>query len=176
MKENNQPTLYVFSGLPGSGKTTLAQELANRVSAAYLNIDTIEQGLRDLCGVKVEGEGYRLAYRVATDNLLLGVNVVADSCNPIELTRKEWESVAVESGASPVNIEVLCSDQSEHRLRVESREPSVSGLRLPTWVDVTTRRYDSWSKDRIIIDTARRTESESLEELVSFLAGRAVEI
>ena len=81
------PTLYIFAGLPGSGKTTLSRQLARRFGAAYLRIDTIEQALRDLCGVAVTGEGYRLSYRVAADNLQLGVSVVADSCNPIELTR-----------------------------------------------------------------------------------------
>ena len=45
-------------------------------------------------------DGYRLSYRTAADNLLLGVSVVADSCNPIEATQLEWEKVAMESGAS----------------------------------------------------------------------------
>src|SRR6188474_787103 len=93
-------SLYVFSGLPGTGKTALSQQLANRFKAVYLRIDTVEQALRDLCGIAVEGEGYRLAYRVAADNLRLGVSVVADSCNPVELTRREWEMVAGDTRAS----------------------------------------------------------------------------
>jgi predicted kinase len=93
------PTLYIFSGLPGSGKTTLARLVAQKLHSAYLRIDTIEQGLRDLCSVDVQGEGYRLAYRIAGDNLRLGVSVIADSCNPIELTRRELERVALETQA-----------------------------------------------------------------------------
>ena len=113
--------LYVFSGLPGTGKTVLSQRLASRLKAVHLRIDTVEQALRDLCGIVVEGEGYGLAYRVAADNLRLGVSVVADSCNPIELTRTEWETVARDTQARCVNIEVICSDPLEHRRRVESR-------------------------------------------------------
>ncbi|MDH3642917.1 MAG: AAA family ATPase [Gammaproteobacteria bacterium] len=162
-------TLYIFSGLPGSGKTTLAQKLATQTKAVYLRIDTIEQALRDLCGVSVEGEGYRLSYRVAADNLRLGMSVVADSCNPMELTRNEWEAVATDADAEYLNIEVVCSDASEHRQRVESRVSTIEGLRLPTWREVEDREYHPWATTRITIDTAGRTESQCFDELATLL-------
>ncbi len=62
----SNPTLFIFSGLPGSGKSTLAKELSKVTGATYLRIDTVEQAIRDLCNFKVEGEGYRLSYRVAS--------------------------------------------------------------------------------------------------------------
>ncbi len=166
-------SLYAFSGLPGTGKTVLSQRLASRMQAFHLRIDTVEQALRDLCGIDVEAEGYRLAYRVAADNLRLGVSVVADSCNPIELTRSAWETVARDSQTRCVNIEVICSDAVEHRRRVETRKPTVTGLTLPTWEAVTRREYHPWTKKRIVIDTARKTENECFEELLSKLKSPA---
>lgn len=59
-----RPTLFILSGLPGSGKSTVSQFLAKRYDTLYLRIDTIEQGLRDLCHYDVEGEGYALAYKI----------------------------------------------------------------------------------------------------------------
>jgi predicted kinase len=161
------PTLYIFSGLPASGKSTLARMLAAHVGAAYLRIDTIEQALRDLCAFDVQGEGYRLAYRIAADNLTSGLSVVADSCNPLELTRREWEQVASDAGARSVNIEIICSDVREHRHRVETRTSTIEGLRLPTWTEVEGRVYDPWSSDRIVVDTAGRSEAECLAEITS---------
>ena len=163
------PVLIVFAGLPGSGKSTLAQAVARELRTPYLRIDTIEQALRDLCAVDVQGEGYRLAYRVAADNLRLGSSVVADSCNPIELTRREWEAVAREADASQVNVEVVCTDAREHRRRVESRPSEVTGLRLPTWSEVLAREYHPWTSERLVIDTAARSGDDCREEVLAQL-------
>jgi predicted kinase len=145
----------------------VAQLLAVRVGAAYVRIDTIEQALREVCSIDVQGEGYRLAYRVTADNLRLGISVVADSCNPIALTRREWERVARDTGAPYVNIEVVCSDPREHQKRVETRRSTVPGLTLPTWRDVTERQYDDWTVDRVVVDTFGRSERETLDELLA---------
>ena len=164
-------TLYIFSGLPGAGKSTLAKALARHTLALYVRIDTIEQGLRDLYGANPQGEGYRLAYRIALDNLRLGLSVVADSCNPIELTRREWEHVALEAEVPYVNIEVVCSDSLQHRARVECRESEVSGLTLPTWDEVQRREYHQWTTDRVVINTANRTEIDCIRELLKRVCG-----
>ena len=166
------PTLYIFSGLPGTGKTTLSQSLARRLSAVHLRIDTIEQGLRDLCAIKVQGEGYRLSYRIAMDNLRLGISVVADSCNPIELTRDEWEQVALEAQVRYLNIEVVCSNKVEHRRRVETRVQSISGLKRTTWEEVEHREYHPWTRDRIVIDTSEKSAAACFDELSSKLSSQ----
>lgn len=156
-----KPHLFVLSGLPGSGKTTLSQFLARKHRIPYVQIDAIEQGLRDVCHMEVVAEGYELAYRIAAENLRLGLSTVVDSCNPIDMTRMTWEKVARINLAELVNIEVICSDKDEHKRRIEGRGTYIPNLRLPTWEDVETRLYHPWTGERIVIDTARKTLAES---------------
>ena len=164
-----KPMLYIFAGLPGSGKTTLSQLMARRLGIMHLRIDTFEQGLRDLCDINPTGQGYELAYRIATDNLMLGQDVIADSCNPIQLSRDAWQHVAIEAGANFRNIEVCCSDADVHKLRVETRRSTVSGLKLPGWQAVVEREYHPWTDTYISIDTAGQAPQESLQILLSRL-------
>jgi predicted kinase len=164
-----KPVLYIISGLPGSGKSTLAKYLVAITKATYLRIDTIEQGIADLCSFNVQGEGYRLSYRIAEDNLKLGNSVIADSCNPWKLTRDEWESVATNNKSEYVNIEVKCSDRNEHRKRAETRLSEIEGLRLPGWDEIEKREYHLWDRDHVEIDTAGKSIKESEKELLNKL-------
>ncbi len=93
------------------------------------------------------------------------MSVVADSCNPLELTRRDWERVAQDADCDYRNIEVVCGDPGEHRKRVESRTSTIAGLVLPTWQEVLDREFQDWSVDRLSIDTAGRSEAECFEEL-----------
>ena len=113
---------------------------------------------------------YRLSYRVARDNLIIGNNVVADSVNPIELCRKEWNQTAIDSGAEYINIEVSCSNQEEHKRRLEERDNGIKNLKNPIWEKVLSREYHQWTKDCIKIDTANKIVDESFKELLVLLS------
>ena len=163
--------LIVFAGLPGTGKSTLSRELARRLDAVWLRIDSIEQAIRD-SGVVPESiydTGYRAAYAVAEDNLRLGRDVIADSVNDWMLVRDAWRDVGVRAGARVVEVETICSNLDEHRRRIETRAGDVPGLVLPTWADVTQRDYHAWDRDRLIIDTAKLSLDACVERVLAAL-------
>lgn len=156
--------LIIFSGLSGTGKTTIARELARAIGAIHLRVESIEQALRN-AGVRVEEEGYRMAHAVASDNLRLGRTVIADCVSPWPLTPDAWERVAIGAGAHFVNVEVVCSDREEHRRRVESRVADIAGHALPTWQEIIDRDYRPWDRERLVLDTAACGVEESVRRI-----------
>ena len=162
--------LLIFGGLPAVGKTAIATGLARSIKAVHLRIDSIEQALRN-SNVAISGpEGYVVAYAVVEDNLRLGRTVIADSVNPIQVTRAAWRKVAQRAGKRYIEIEIVCSDQAEHRRRVESRIADIAGLRLPTWQQVCAREYEPWQAS-IVIDTAGQHAEASVSALREILEG-----
>jgi predicted kinase len=157
--------IYIFGGLPGTGKSTLSQSLARDRQCAHLRVDTIEQALRQTGSLMTGTEGYTVAYRLAEDNLRLGLSVVADSVNPLQITRTAWREVALRVGVPFVEIEVICSDIAEHQYRVESRSTEIAGFKLPTWDAVVKRSYEPWDTKHIAIDTAGQTVEQSIATL-----------
>ena len=167
--------LVVFGGLPGTGKTTLARQVADRLGATYLRIDAIEQALRSSMGLgeDVGPAGYVIAYAIGEANLALGRAVVADCVNPLPVTRAAWRDVAATAAVPIVEIEVICSDEAEHRRRVEGRETDIPGLIAPSWAAVVARDYEPWSEPRMVVDTAHLTSAEAVAAIVDAVQRRS---
>jgi predicted kinase len=166
-----RPNLIVLSGLPGTGKTSIARAAAARTGAFLLRIDAIETGITtsSLAVPTAEEAGYLAAYLLATENLKVGLSVIADAVNPIAVTRQAWVQVASESGAHLLNVEIVCSDPGLHRQRVESRLADLPGAAVPTWEAVQNRHFEAWTDARLIIDTASRTPESCADDVISAL-------
>lgn len=96
--------LYVFGGLPGVGKSELAKFLSAYIGAVYLRIDRIEQSLQDQGYGELYDEAYQIAASMALENLTLGLAVVADSTNPVEVSRQLWRSIAAQADIGCIEI------------------------------------------------------------------------
>ena len=68
-----------------------------------------------------------------------------------------------------MEVEIVCSDPQQHRQRVENRVSDIPGLKLPSWDEVISREYEPWQRNHIMIDTARRTVSDNVNELLQLL-------
>ena len=165
--------LIVFSGLPGTGKTTLARELAASRSTAYLRIDIIEQTIRNaqVLAADIGPAGYNVALALAETNLAIGRIVIADCVNPVAESRMAWRATAERAKSSIFDIEVICSDPMEHQRRVEARTSDVPGLTVPTWLSVQQHEYEPWFMKRLVVDTAILSPSKALSLIELHLDG-----
>ncbi len=165
--------LIVFSGLPGSGKSSVARALAQEIDAIWLRIDSIEQAIRDsgVVSISIDDAGYRAAYAVARDNLALGRDVIGDCVNACTLSRNAWRETGLRAGARILEVEIICSDAQEHRRRIESRVSEVPGLVLPDWQAVVEVDYHPWDRDHFTIDTAALSIDACIKLIITNLSG-----
>jgi predicted kinase len=151
------PVLLLVGGLPGTGKSTLADELATHLHAPVFAKDRIEASLwRD--GVKAEqGSGTiaeHLLTTLAGEQLRHGQSAILDTVARSLESRMVWRETANEFGAEFRVIECVCTDPAIHRSRIEGRVRGIPGWYELTWSDVeqSRSRYEAWPEDHLVVD------------------------
>ena len=165
-----RPVLVALAGLPGAGKSTIATALARRAGLVHVRIDSIEQAMRDSGELERPAvAGYAVGYALAADQLARGLSVVADTVNPLPVTRDGWARVARRHDARLLQVEVVCADAAEHERRVTTRAGDIPGLPLPDWAAVRTREYAAHDPD-LRIDTARLAPAAAVDLILEAIA------
>jgi predicted kinase len=142
--------LIVVSGLPGTGKSAVAAELAARLGAVHLSIDPIEDALLG-AGLPPSWEtgvaAYEAARAVAEQNLTRGRTVVVDAVNDSEPARDTWRVGAARAEVRLAFVLLTLDDETEHRRRLEGRVRELAHVPEPSWDDVCARAaaYAPWA-------------------------------
>ncbi|MDQ1023173.1 putative kinase [Streptomyces umbrinus] len=87
--------------------------------------------------------------------------MIAESVNPLTVTRNAWRDAAVRAGVPSVEVVVVCSDPVEHRRRVTSRSVDIPDLALPDWQQILDREYEHRDRDRVVVDTVGQNPKAS---------------
>jgi predicted kinase len=167
----------VFTGLPGSGKSCLAEAVAHRLGVPVFAKDWLEATLRR-CGLG-EDEGstrssgyvsYELLTTLAERQLATGQSVILDSVASFERIRSQWRGLAERYGAEWRVVEVICTDEALHRERLTGRERGIPGWHELDWSEVERVKayYEPWEDDRLIVDTARPL-AENVAAVLAYL-------
>ena len=155
--------LIVLAGLPGTGKSAVAAGVARSIRAPVVSVDPIEAALLRAGIERDQPTGiaaYAVAEAIASAMLELDQPVIVDAVNAVEPARAQWRALATRHGVRLDVIEVVCSDASVHRSRLEGRRRELDSFPEPTWEDVLRRseEYEPWTDARLVVDTVAPLE------------------
>lgn len=137
----------VFTGLPGTGKSTLADRLAARMGVPAFAGDWLLGALKPhgvLNGLDRPtflAMYYDLLGTLVTRQLMLGQSAVVD-CLVDDSIAGRWQDLADDHEARLVVVECVCTDQLEHRRRVEGRRRGIPGWHEVGWDHVQRMRTE----------------------------------
>lgn len=145
-------------GLPGAGKSALADGLGQRHGWPVLSVDPVEAALFQ-SGIEASQPTGLAAYIVvetlAERLLSLGQTVIVDAVNDASEARQQWLALAIRASVSLEFVEVICSDRELHRSRLESRQRGLRAFPEPSWASLEPRRtaLGAWNGERITVDS-----------------------
>lgn len=150
--------LIAMAGLPGAGKSTVADALARDLRAPVLSVDPIEGAMWAAGIARDQPTGlaaYFVADALARTNLALGLTVIIDAVNAAEPARWMWREMAASVGVPLRFIEVVCSDEDVHRRRLAARTRKIAGFESTPWSLMESARAEwaPWSDERLVLDS-----------------------
>ncbi|MHA7987120.1 AAA family ATPase [Rathayibacter sp. CAU 1779] len=173
------PVLIAMAGLPGAGKSTIAEVISARLSATIVSVDPIESAILH-AGIDADQPtglaAYLVAETLAEQVLMSGHSVIVDAVNAVEPARLQWRDLALRADVPLRVIEVECSDPELHRERLEKRVRNLPHFEEPSWraVEQSLEDYQPWKGEcaalpRITLDTVNAL-GQNVDAAIRFLA------
>jgi len=152
--------LIIFSGLPGTGKSTLAETVGRDLGIPVFAKDWLEAALlrsdlKPVTGEKSFGfASYELLTVLAERQLMLGQSVILDSLAASQTIRNTWCQLADKYEATRRVIECVCSNEILHRARLNTRKRNIPGWHELEWSEVERVKlyYLPWEAERLVLD------------------------
>jgi predicted kinase len=170
----------VMAGLPGTGKSTVAVAIGAQLGLPVVSVDPIESAILS-AGIDAGQPTGLAAYLVAevlVDSVLRSpaAGVIVDAVNAVEPAREQWVRLGALHGQRRVRfVEVVCSDESIHRSRLEARGRQLAHIAEPSWhaVEQSLDEWEPWggatgAVPRITVDSVLPLEV-IVDQVIAFV-------
>jgi predicted kinase len=165
----------VLSGLPGVGKSALADVLGPKLGLPVFSVDPIESAILHAGvtpGFATGLAAYLIVEALMEAQLARGQGGIVDAVNAVEPAKDMWRRLGARHGM-PRIIECVCSDAAVHHSRLAARQRGLAAsFREPSWEDVERRRleYTAWTEAVLVVDTVLPLES-NVDCVLGWLTG-----
>jgi predicted kinase len=148
--------LIVLSGLPGTGKSAVADGVASALRLPVLSVDPLESAILRAGiahGFETGLAAYLVAETLADRFMADGFDPVIDAVNSVEQAREMWRALARKHRVALRIVECRVSDPIVHAARLASRQRDLA-LAEPTEEEVQRRRaeWTDWPEPHLTLD------------------------
>jgi predicted kinase len=168
-----RPCAIVVGGVPGTGKSTLAEALARELRAPVFSMDW-QMGALVPFGVlrkdNLEPLSELMVAASMARQLQLGLDTILDIVALRAGERRRLSEIAGALDAAFIEVECQCSDGQVHRSRVEGRARGIPGWPgTVTWEHVQRmrERWEPWPEPHLVVDSAVEPPDKVLRRVLA---------
>ncbi len=160
---SEHPVLIVMSGLPGTGKSSLAARLAGGVGAIIVESDRVRKLLFPRPDYSAEESQivHRTSHRVIERLLRQGVRVVSDATNLTRFHRRLLYRLAERQGAAVVVVQTVAPERTARdRLAERARQSNRTSDADWSVYQRLARGMQPIERAHFCVDTSRDTDAD----------------
>jgi len=170
-------TLVIFSGLPGTGKSTLANRLARELRWTLLRIDDVVNNIPESPGAEFWDSQVEVLLGLTESQLEIGLSVMVDSVF-MNTDRQHAQALAHKYQAHFRPIYTHISDEKVWEARVTARYDQLDHPMVATWEQVQRQRehFRQWEPGTALFVDALEPVEKNYEAVLNFATSETVSI
>ena len=172
-----QTKLILFSGLPGTGKSTLASRLAREQRMPLLCIDDVVGEVPSGAGIEFWDSKVAILLHLTEVQLELGLSVIVDSVF-MNMDRNHAQELARTYRAGFYPIYVFLSDENVWEQRVTARYDEMNSDHVASWERIQHQRqhFRRWEPGTALFIDSLDSADRNYEAVLDFVTNDQIDL